>query len=265
MKQTGTMYRSTDTRTNTEVCQECGGSGMIVFQAIDEAYDPIDPIWFGKTCPSCGGITQEERERIAGIPTAYKGATLNTLNFDLYRGDSKADEMKKRVRSFIDDFEKWRANRLGLYLWSTATGTGKTLTACAIGNEVSKKYGITFRYITVPKYLAVIQEEFKANPGQSLKSNKYKDTDLLLLDDIGTQRSTEFANETLFDLVDRRYLNGKITIYTSNMKITDLSCDQRIRDRINDTAISIEFPEVPVRTNQANARKKNFLSGLGLI
>jgi len=86
-------------------------------------------------------------------------------------------------------------------------------------------------FMAVPELLAAIKATFGGNNGGEPRiMEDCCNTGVLLLDDIGTERGTDWALETIYLLIDRRYREMKRTIITSNLNLQQLS--QRLDDRI---------------------------------
>ena len=92
---------------------------------------------------------------------------------------------------------------------------------------------------------------------------------LLILDDLGSERSTSFGKERVFDVVNNRLLSGKPMIITTNIplsvmqKATDLD-DRRIFDRILEVCVPVVFGGDSFRkTNAADNMQKaaRYLNG----
>jgi DNA replication protein DnaC len=87
--------------------------------------------------------------------------------------------------------------------------------------------------------------------------NKYN---LLILDDFGVERNTEFALEQVFSVIDTRYRSKKPMIVTTNLTLDELNdpADQahaRIYDRVLERC-------VPVQINKENIRVRNATANL---
>lgn len=126
----------------------------------------------------------------------------------------------------------------GLYLYGNSQ-TGKTIFACNLLLQIYERHylfggGISCQFINLPELLLQIKEGYNAGNSTAI-IEKYKTTDVLLLDDIGTTKITDWVYETLFLLINYRYDNCLPTIYTSNISLdalTDLMDDDRITSRI---------------------------------
>lgn len=83
--------------------------------------------------------------------------------------------------------------------------------------------------------------------------NKYKNIDLLVIDDFGTEKTTEWAFQTLYLILSYRYGWEKFTVFTSNFSLEEIARklgDSRLTSRIDDWCRIIDFGN----TNHRNKR-----------
>jgi len=133
----------------------------------------------------------------------------------------------------------------GLYLYGRV-GAGKTIYAASVLMELKRisylsensKY-IEGQFIKVTKLLEDLRASFNAdNAGTSQTIiDQCIDTDVLILDDIGSQKVTDWVRNTLYLIIDSRYENLKPTIFTSNGSLNELADqyeDNRIPSRISE-------------------------------
>lgn len=147
----------------------------------------------------------------------------------------------------------------GLYLWSSTRGSGKTFLACCLAGSVQLKYRKKIRFVSTPEYLDKVTESFKRDQTQQDILYAYRNCDLLVLDDFGSEKQGEWQNQELFRLIDYRMNNGKPLIVTANYAIAALKCDGRIIDRLNKLCIPIHFPEMSIRQQKANEENEKFI------
>ena len=69
----------------------------------------------------------------------------------------------------------------------------------------------------------------------------------------------DWIDSVLYRLIDHRYRRTLVTIYTSNIQCSNLRIDERITDRINGTSHLIHLPEVPIRYQDKQLEKQEFL------
>lgn len=205
----------------------------------------------------------DERRRRAAIPAIYEGMGAQDFDFDIYGKDMAMAKVKAIVNGFILKFSLWQREGKNLYIYSKTKGTGKTMLSCILLNEVTMRHMTPARFITVYDYLNTVTESWKDKTGDtSARLRDIETAQLLILDDIGAQDPNKLVNDSLFKLIDRRYSNMLVTIFTSNKKINDLGLDDRIISRIEEKSISVSLPEVSIRQRKAESKQKEFLSRL---
>ena len=124
------------------------------------------------------------------------------------------------------------------------------------------KYDLRMRFITVPDYLAMVGESYKRQQGANDESAVYRECDLLIFDDLGTQKTGEWQEQEIFRLINERLNSGKITIYTANMPPENLNIGERTIDRILKTSVVLQMPEEGIRQKQAKQEQDRFLKDI---
>ena len=126
------------------------------------------------------------------------------------------------------------------YLYGMAR-TGKSITAAQMALEWSLTKFVhnmqyEFVYTNVPELLMELRRTYKNEGVDEIDViNKYKNARLLILDDVGVMKSTEWAYQTLYTIIAHRYDEMKTTFYTSNYSLNELAAklqDDRIVSRI---------------------------------
>jgi DNA replication protein DnaC len=113
-------------------------------------------------------------------------------------------------------------------------GSGKSHLAAAVANALAYQEW-TVSYASLPELLAFIRTGFKDGSSEQ-RLNALKGADFLVLDDVGTEMLTDWSEETLFRIVNQRYLHNRATFFTSNMRLDDLD-QPRLASRIRGKAI----------------------------
>src|SRR4030043_241165 len=185
----------------------------------------------------------------SGINRKFRGMRLN----DFKSLSRQADDAKNSAYDILKQFPDVKK---GLFLWGNP-GTGKTLLASIILTELIIRYAVEGRFISISRNLfKTLQESFHEGSetfGESGKIEKeLADVDILIVDDFGIQKDTEWKQETLYDLVDARYEAEKFTIFTSNKNphkaLKDLS-QGRILSRIKEMCRILEISGEDYRDN----------------
>nr|DAL67010.1 MAG TPA: Replicative helicase [Caudoviricetes sp.] len=175
-----------------------------------------------------------ERLRASSLMDAkLKAARLNGYQID---GDNQKiyNLAEKYVRRFDEMYEK----KQGLLFWGTV-GTGKSYTAACIANELLDQ----MIPVVMTSFVKILQN-IQGNPDEEEKImaglNVAK---LLIIDDLGAERSTDYALEKVYNIIDSRYLSGKPLILTTNMTLKEMQETQDIRyKRIYDRIFEMCFP-----------------------
>lgn len=201
----------------------------------------------------------DERMNRSNMPLEYAYCTGKSIDWGKY-GNENIMPQKNIVNAFVINFDAFRREGRGLYFYSDVKGSGKTMIACAVANEVLKTHDISVKFINVTDYIELVKEK---DDSSREKRNAIMDATLLILDDIGAQvENKEWITTALFRLIDKRYVEHLPTIFTSNIRIEDLKTDSRISDRIYAVSVPVIMPEVNVRKQIADKHTKEFLSGI---
>lgn len=153
---------------------------------------------------------------------------------------SAADERENSVsigmcRRYADLFPKMKQENRGLLLFGSV-GTGKTFTAACIANALLEQ-GIPVVMTSLVKLI---------DGGADELCSRMTAIDLLILDDLGAERSTDYALEKVYNVVDSRYRSGLPVIYTTNLTLDELKHPADIRlariyDRVLERCFPVEF------------------------
>jgi len=215
-----------------------------------------------KEC-DCGLIEKERQNsklRFATIPETYKEVTLKDMRYSCYEKPESKTVFKaaaELIKWYLDNLEENVQNGKGIYLWSETKGSGKTMLAAALANELINKYKRFVKFATSLDILDEIRATYDPhNEGQESKLlNDLATTEFLIIDDFGTERASEWAGEKFYQIVNKRYINKKVTFYTSNYDLKTLKYDDRITNRMRERTYLVHFPEESVR--ELKARKEN--------
>lgn len=203
------------------------------------------------------GVTAEEsefRKIRAMMPFEFLDVRAKDFQWSRYQGD--VAKAKGMVNKYILHYEKLRNKGMGLYIYSGTKGSGKTMLACCLLNEITKRYKGVVKFVNILDFLEMTKKGFS---GDDEDVNNIRHAGLLVVDDIGVQMSKEWIDTVLYSLVNDRYVNRLPTIYTSNIPVNRLKMDDRITDRIESTTYSVQLPEESIRKAMREQQKQKLL------
>jgi DNA replication protein DnaC len=162
-----------------------------------------------------------KRGRVRGvasaIPPRYRGVSFDRPPVSDMARDMTTRHVVNAVQAFVDDLDANLAAGKGMWLMGN-TGTGKTTlgmlaakTALAAGKSVAV-------YFT-PKLLTQIRQTYQATESEDAYEaffQRLTSVDLLYIDDLGSERHTDWVVEQLYALVNERYENQRSMLVTSN-------------------------------------------------
>lgn len=195
----------------------------------------------------------------AMVPFEYIGKKPKDFDWSLYGCDV---EIQKRIANgFIVNFDKCEAEGRGLYIYSKTRGSGKTLLASCIVNQLIDTRPINAKFINVLDLIELTKKGFKYESCNDDLEAIFN-TKLLVLDDLGVQMKKEWSETVLYRLINHRKTNRLITIFTSNIPVDELKMDDRIPDRIFEIAAPLTLPEVAIRNMKAKENNAKFIKEL---
>jgi DNA replication protein DnaC len=185
--------------TTSPVCGDCFGTGT-----------KIDPLKGAVPCPCRREQRLKKLLSLARIPPRYSECSLD--NFKFVPGSSQQDAFLYAGRLVLD----YPAVDRGLLFMGPA-GVGKTHLAVAIMNGLLAK-GFACLFYEFGSLLKEIQDSY--NPIS--KSSELKvlapvfQADVLVLDELGATVPTDWVRDTMYQIINKRYNEKKLTIFTTN-------------------------------------------------
>ncbi|MGH9481253.1 MAG: ATP-binding protein, partial [Terriglobales bacterium] len=162
-------------------------------------------------------LRDEELAAGAQIPPRYAHCTLE--NFDLPEGARELRLAHRQADAYSRDYPGLvDRDRSGLMFFGTV-GVGKTHLAVAVMRRLLER-GIACRFADYRELLKQIQATFDpANPStEAGVVRPLLEVEVLLLDDLGVGRATEWALETLHYILNHRYSQRRATLITTNLE-----------------------------------------------
>lgn len=201
--------------------------------------------------------TDEYQQRMITISRMKTASMMankyQTASFSKYKvrsGNKRAYTMSVK---YVERFSEMKKKNQGLLFYGTV-GTGKSYTAACIANELLQNC-IPVIMTSFVKILQDIQgSKDEASYIQILNS-----ASLLIIDDLGAERSTDYALEKVYNVVDSRIRAGKPLILTTNLDLSDmLDCQdiryKRVYDRIFEACYPVQMSGESFRQMEAAER-----------
>jgi DNA replication protein DnaC len=213
------------------VCEICGGLGWI------SANVPIGHPQFGKLLPCPhrqGEVDQTAVKRASQDMSAFRGMVFETFSSEGRETHTLTPEQRKSLQTAVSQLKKYCADSSrGWILLMGTYGCGKTHLAAAIANELLDQ-GILVHFINVPDLLDYLRAAYNPSVAETYdqRFQEILDAPVLVLDDLGAQNVTPWAEEKLYQILNARYVTKRPTIVTTNLDLDDL--DPRIRSRLSD-------------------------------
>ncbi|RGZ00192.1 ATP-binding protein [Clostridium sp. AM58-1XD] len=249
------------TSRDSDVCPICQGKGWIYW--VDEAGRD-----YGRRC-DCGLVERQIMERklsFANIPEAFKEMSLKTFQLGVYHQEDSRRIIKQTcaaIKYYMDHLEDMRAKGMGLYLYSGTKGSGKTRMAASIANELIYTHRLQVKFAGSMQIVNEIKSTWDdKSKSESNLLSALSSVQVLVIDDFGTELPKDWIGERFYSIINGRYQDRVITIFTSNMNLEDLKYDDRITNRIKERTFQLPFPEESVRELIADENRKSLIEGM---
>ena len=230
--------------TGDNECPLCKGKGWLRHDV------PFGHPDFGKVVPCQCTAKEFEQERLIRLERYSNLGPLTRLTFDnlLPRGRSSDPQNQERFAKCCQIARAFAENPKGWLVLSGPSGCGKTHLAAAIANS-RLTGGDSVFFVIVPDLLDHLRTTFSPSSDVAYDElfERVRNSPLLVLDDLGSQSSTPWAEEKLFQILNHRFNAELPTVVTVN-SLKQL--DKRLAARLQDPAIArqceLERPQVPL-------------------
>jgi DNA replication protein DnaC len=224
-------------------CPRCSGSGWIPLDSDSLRVEP---------CACQGDLRRRQRISAASIPRRYYHCRIDNFHD---RGTGSLVAAKRKVQEFVDAWPAQRDGR-GLLLMG-GCGAGKTHLAVAALLEIIQcgKPG-RLLFSNFQDLIQAIQASFDDDAATSKAEilRPLIETDLLVLDELGSQKPTTFVQDILYYVINSRYNEERVTVFTTNYvdelaKSTDenlsIRIGERLRSRLHEMTEEVRLTGVP--------------------
>jgi DNA replication protein DnaC len=186
-------------------------------------------------CPDCHGRQNYDREAPpledfdarARIPVRLRG-----IDFDVWQ------PAMGKPRAACETYVRTWPPSKPLMMLNGSKGTGKTTLAVAILRAARERHGVAGQFWPVIDLLDRYRACYDENATETVAQvdGMLAKMGLVILDDWGAHKGTDYAMERLFRLVDERYRDGKPLVITTNAGLTEM--DGRVKSRLTDVRVA---------------------------
>ncbi|MBQ4128508.1 MAG: ATP-binding protein [Ruminococcus sp.] len=218
-------------------CEKCNDTGYIEADNKTLVCDCYKKLMSESAC--------EELNKISPLSLS----TFDSFNLDYYsdspdeKGNIPYKRMTKIYSHCLNYAKTFSVNSKGLLLIG-GTGLGKTHLSLAIANEVIN-CGYSVVYVSAPDILSRLEKEHFSYDydKEQILLQSLLDCDLLILDDLGTEFSTQFTNSAIYNLFNTRVNMGKPIIINTNLDVNELAnlYTKRFTSRLLNSCEQLDF------------------------
>lgn len=189
---------------------------------------------------------EEEQRKAKEQSERLKAANLRRACFDspkmwnwtFENCDIKDDPLYQTTKDYAENFDVCCEDSLGLLLFG-GYGNGKTYLAASVANALLDK-GYTCRFVN---FADAENELSDMRYGKRDYVNELKDCDLLIVDDLGAERDTEYMQSKVYSVINQRCNAQKPIIITTNLSREQLlKQDDERQARIVDRLFGMTIP-----------------------
>lgn len=197
---------------------------------------------------------QEQMRMITRLKeSSMMASKFREATFENYRVRPENEKPLRIARKYVENFNDMRSKNQGLLLWGPV-GTGKSYTAACIANALMER-----RISVVMTSFVKILQDVRDSDREADYIRVLNNASLLIIDDLGAERNTDYALEKVYNVIDSRIRTDKPMILTTNLVLRDMMQTQDIRykriyDRIFETCYPVEMPGKSFRLDAAAER-----------
>ena len=211
---------------NNATCHFCDGSGWIYDKKTDKV----------RRCECYLKKHRELLNKNANIPERYRHCLLDNFQVSSNSKTKKTAEIHSPSRAwdFARKFvEKYPDVSKGYFFYGTP-GVGKTHLAVGIISELTLKKGVPCLFYDFQELMMEIRRTYDSNTKNTEGTilAPVVETEILLLDDLGGMKVTDWARDMLGYIINKRYSEKKITLFTSNWMDSPHTPEETLSDRI---------------------------------
>ena len=198
---------------------------------------------------------QKHREEVERLKR--KGFTDPAMKKWTFDNDNGKCPQMDMAHSYVARWEQIKAGNHGLILWGKV-GTGKSYFAACIANALMERE----ISVCMTNFAAILNDLAASYKDRNEYISRLCSFPLLILDDFGMERGTEYGLEQVYNVIDSRYRSGKPLIVTTNLTLEELrnpedTAHARIYDRLTEMCSPVCITGENFRKAKAQAKMEH--------
>lgn len=201
----------------------------------------------------CGKLEADEINRHSQLELS----SFDTFSLSYYSGDDYF--IMKRIFEYIKDYAENFTPQSNSLLIFGKTGLGKTHLSLAVANKALEK-GYSVVYDSAINILHEIEKEHFSREHTSEMTDLVMQTDLLILDDLGTEHTTPFYSSTIYNIINTRLNRKKPTIISTNLDYTGIRqrYEERVVSRLTTMYVNMNFSGTDIRLQKQREKSNRY-------
>lgn len=246
------------------ICGVCGKPMQTYIEIPNPTPDHMERILTTTACECDKAAERKEKARKQAqedydMIVKFRGLSLidekfKNVEFGMLQQNKYNEKNLKICRRYAERFSEMSDKNQGLLLWGDV-GTGKSFAAAAIANYLLGK----IIPVVMVSFVEIIKNIESKKMSEAEIVSLINSAKLVIFDDLGAERNTDFALEKVYGIIDSRYRRKLPMIVTTNLTLEEMKEEtdtryKRIYDRIFEFCYPMQFTGPSWRRVEANKR-----------
>lgn len=174
----------------------------------------------GQPCECYLRLIKKEAYLLSNIGERIEKENFDTFSLQIHSDQKNMEAILHKTKLYCENSPQIQKN----ILFTGPTGTGKTFLSSCIAREFLQKGKFVF-YLTATQISNLIDDaKFRRDTGDSQAYlDLIKQSDVLIIDDLGTEYAFGYPQSQLFDILETRMVTGKRTVISTNMNLNEIN------------------------------------------
>jgi DNA replication protein DnaC len=254
-------------------CEKCGENKFLQIELLGKMQTVARICKCEKAQNEIEDQANKNRESQIRLENLFKNSLMDSAfyekTFENWDSAKGSERLYKIGTKYVEKFKELKSSALGLLIHGEP-GNGKTYLSCCIANRLLKNYTPVI-CVSINGLLSRIKETYSkwGDEAEADVINGLGKADLLIIDDLGTEKITEWSGPMIYNIIDSRYRSKLPLIVTTNIQIDTSKTNgiladkygRRTEDRIFEMCTPIQNSGKSIRLEEAK-RKTGLLNSL---